>query len=135
MSWLIYALLSGFFIGFASFFRKMSSKTSGALGGFIIEGLVYGLLALLFLLFQQHKSSLVSHPLYSSLSALALFLGAFFLYKAFSLGALSLTNIIYLAVSLIIVLGISFVILKEPISIRQILGMILGIVAIFLIKS
>jgi hypothetical protein len=63
MTWLFYALLSGFFIGLASFFRKMASKTSGSLGGFLIEGLVYGMLTLLFFLFQQNKSKVVgSNP-------------------------------------------------------------------------
>src|SRR5579871_2069853 len=99
MNWLLYTLLGGFFIGFASFFRKMATKSSGSLGGFIIEGLVYGVLAFLFFLFQQNKSTLLLHPWYASLSAVALFLGAFFLYKAFSAGELSLTNIIYLTVS------------------------------------
>jgi uncharacterized membrane protein len=135
MSWLLYTLLSGLFIGFASFFRKMASKTSGSLGGFIIEGLVYGCITVLFFLFQQNKATLVSHPLYSTLSALALFGGAFFLYKAFSTGTLSLTNIIYLSVSLTVVVIISLVVLREPLSIKQIMGMVLGIIAIFLIKS
>ena len=135
MTWLIYALLSGSFIGLASVFRKLATKSSGSLGGFLIEGLVYGALALLFFLFQQNKSTLVAHPWYSSLSALALFLGAFFLYKAFSIGELSLTNIIYLAISLIVVLVVSLFFFKEALSIKQTAGLILGIIAIFLIKS
>jgi uncharacterized membrane protein len=135
MTWLLYALLSGLFIGFASFFRKMSTKSSGSLGGFVIEGLVYGVLALLFFLVQQNKSTLIAHPLYSTLSAIALFLGAFFLYKAFSAGALSLTNVLYLAVSLSVVLLISFVFLRESLSFKQMMGIAAGILAIFLLKS
>lgn len=135
MTWLIYALLSGCFIGLASFFRKMAIKTSGSLGGFIIEGLVYGILALLFLLMQQSKSSLLTNPLYASLSALALFFGAFFLYRAFSLGELALTNILYLTVSLGIVLLISLVFLREPLSLKQVVGILAGVLAIYLLKS
>ena len=135
MTWLLYALASGFFIGLASFFRKMATKTSGSLGGFLIEGLVYGLLALLFLLFQQNRSSLLAHPWYASLSALSLFFGAFFLYRAFSVGELSLTTIIYLTLSLSVVLLISLFFLKEPLSLKQGIGIIAGILAIFLLKS
>lgn len=135
MPWLLYTLLSGFFIGLASFFRKMATKSSGSLGGFLIEGLVYGILALLFLLLQKNKLSLLAHPWYSSLSALSLFFGAFFLYKAFSIGELSLTNIIYLTISISVVLLISLLFLKEPLSLKQGIGIIAGILAIFLLKS
>ena len=135
MSWLVYVILSGSFIGLASFFRKMATKSQGSLGGFIVEGLIYGVLALSFFLIQQHKLSLISHPWFAALSALSLFVGAFFLYKAFSIGELSLTNIIYLAISLSVVLVISLALLREPLTIKQILGIIAGIVAIFLIKS
>lgn len=135
MAWLIYVLLSGFFIGLASFFRKMATKSSGSLGGFLIEGLVYGIFALLFFLLQQNKSSLLAHPLFASLSAIALFFGAFFLYRAFSIGELSLTNIIYLAISLSVVLLVSLFFLKESLSLKQVIGILAGIAAIFLLKS
>lgn len=113
----------------------MATKSSGSLGGFVIEGLVYGVIALLFFLLQQNKSTLIAHPLYSSLSAIALFFGAFFLYKAFSAGQLSLTNVLYLTVALSVVLIISLFFLKESLSAKQILGIAAGILAIFLIKS
>ena len=134
MSWLLYALLSGLFIGSASFFRKMATKSSGPLGGFIIEGLVYGALMLALFLFQQNKSSLISNPWYAAGAAVSLFFGAFFLYRAFSVGELSLTVISYLVVSFIVVLLASFAFLKEPITLKQGLGIIIGIVAIFLLQ-
>lgn len=135
MTWFIYALLGGLFIGFATFFRKMSTKSSGALEGFLIEGLVYGILALLFFLFHQNKSALLAHPWFAAASAVSLFLGAFFLYKAFSAGALSTTNILYLTVSLGIVLLISLFFLRESLSLKQIMGVVVGVLAIFLLKG
>lgn len=135
MTWLIYTILSGFFIGFSFFFRKMAAKASGPLGGFIIEGIVYGVLMVIFFLFQQNKGAFFSNPWYASFSAIALFLGALFLYKALAIGELSLTNITYLAISLSVVLLISLFFLKESLSLKQILGIATGILAIFLLKS
>lgn len=133
--WLINTFLAGFFIGVSFFFRKLATKSSGSVNGFIIEGLVYGVLMVLFFLFQKNKSDLFNHPMYASFSAVFLFFGALFLYKALSLGKVTPVNIIYLMVSIAIVLILSMVFLKEHLDIKQLLGLILGVISIILIRS
>lgn len=133
MSWLIYTFLGGLFIGSSMFFRKMATKTSGSVGSFIIEGIVYGLLVLCLFLFQKNKVAIFSQPLYASLSAVALFIGAMSLYKALSMGKLSVTNVVYLVLSLAVVLILSLIFLREQLAVKQIIGLILAIAAIFLL--
>jgi uncharacterized membrane protein len=134
MNWFVYTMLGGLFIGGSLFFRKLATKASGSLGGFIIEGLVYGGLVVLFLLLQKNKGTFFTNPWYASVSAVSLFFGAMFLYKALSSGKLAVVNVLYLAISVATVFLLSMFVLKEHITIKQVLGFLFAIAAIFLLK-
>lgn len=135
MTWLLYTILSGTFIGFSFFFRKMATKAAGPTNSLIVEGLVYGLIIVGFFVLQKNKGDVFSNPWFAALSAASLFVGGMFLFKALEIGKLSVTNILYVSLSIATVLVLSFLFLKEQLAVKQIIGVVLAIIAVILLRS
>ena len=133
-TWLLYTIFSGIFIGSSFYFRKLAAKDVGSGSAFIIEGIVYGIIMLVFLLLQNNKPGLFNKPLYPTLSAFALFFGSMLLYKALPMGKLSVTTLLYIVLSAGTVILISLVLLKEQLTIKQIAGLVLAAIAVILMR-
>ncbi|MCS7064480.1 MAG: EamA family transporter [Methylacidiphilales bacterium] len=135
-TWILYALISMTFAGFTSVIAKIGLKDiSGELGLAVRTSFVF-LLIMGFTAFSVPASQLAAltahHFLWLGLSGLTTSLSWIFYYKALKDGEVSIIALIDKG-SMVVAILMAFLILKEPITLRTLLGaflMIAGLITI-----
>jgi transporter family protein len=124
-TWLIYALLAMFFAGLTSVLAKTGLKDISADLALVVRTtVVFGMVLINFLLWQEVKSvgQLSSRAIFFLvLSGLTTSFSWIFYYKAIKIGDVSMVASIDKG-SLLITLLLSFLILKEPVTPKLLIG-------------
>jgi len=134
-NWFVSAVLALLIYGFWGFFPKLAVSyisPQSALVYQVIGGMLVGVLALFLVGFRPD-----THPLgilFALLTGITGVLGTLFYYAAASRGNISIV-VSMTALYPVITICLAFFILHEPLTIRQVVGMIFAIAAIVLFSS
>ena len=134
-NWFVSALLALIIYGFWGFFPKLAVSyisPQSALVYQVAGGMLVGVLALFLVGFRPE-----SHPLgvlFAILTGVTGVLGTLFYYAAASRGNISIV-VSMTALYPLITICLAFFILREPLTFKQIIGMVFAIVAIILFSS
>jgi transporter family protein len=134
-NWFVSALLALIIYGFWGFFPKLAVSyisPQSALVYQVAGGMLVGALALFLVGFRPE-----SHPLgvlFAILTGITGVLGTLFYYAAASRGNISIV-VSMTALYPLITICLAFFILHEPLTFKQIIGMVFAIVAIILFSS
>lgn len=134
-SWLTYALISLVFYGFWGFFPKLSVREIDPMSALLYEivGACFIGLAVLASIGQglQFTAQGFWFAFFTGVSGMV---GTLFFFKAAKHGPISVV-VSLTALYPLIAISLAAIFLKEPITLRQLLGMGLALVAIFLMSS
>ncbi len=133
--WIIYALISLILYGFWGFFPKLSVREIDPMSALLYETIGALLVGLVLLLGIGPKLQFTNSGFwFAFFTGVSGMVGTLFFFKAAKDGPISLVVSLTALYPLItIILGAFF--LKEPLSMRQIAGMGLALMAIFLMSS
>ncbi len=133
--WMIYALLSLVIYGFWGFFPKLAVEHIRPLSALVYEvagAILVGLCCLVAVGFKPD-----THPkgiIFAMLTGIAGMLGTLFFFAAAGKGKISVVVSMTALYPLITIL-LAALILKEPITVKQVFGMLFAMLAIFLFTS
>lgn len=139
MAWLGFALITAFLYGIYSFFTKLVSgtKLNYALAGIIIQ-FVATLIAFLWLLSFKARGMKIEIPqigvLFALLGGLAIGTSIFFVFRAYSLGNVSVVAPIILAGSIAVASILGVIFLHEKVTLNILIAYILAGISIFLLS-
>ena len=134
-TWILYALLSAFFAALTALFAKLglkdvNSDLATAIRTVIILVMTWGIV---FFKGVHHVGNLTKNNwIFLVLSALATGMSWLFYYRALQLGKVSEVTVIDKS-SLVLTMILAFIFLKEPVTLKLILGSLLVIGGIFII--
>jgi bacterial/archaeal transporter family protein len=134
-SWVSWSILALVVWGIWGFLPKLATKYMAAQSIIIYEvlgGLCIGLVCLYFAGMRPE-----THPkgiLYASLTGIAGLLGGFFYLLAVAKGKVSVV-VTMTALYPIITIGLAALMLKEPVTLKQGLGMVLAVISIILLAT
>lgn len=136
--WKYYALLSAFFAAATAILAKMgikgiSGNLATAIRTVIIVLMAWGII-LMTGEFKEIKNLSRNNILFLALSGLATGLSWIFYFKALETGSVSKVAPID-KLSVAIAMGLSFIILKEPVEIKTVIGGVLIVAGTFVITS
>ncbi len=135
MNTIILSIITGLGFGTALFFRKLSLQQIG-MNGFVIEAIVEAILALIFvpLLFHSQFAQLSSKPLgvmYGVLAGLVITIGVIAYVLAIKNGTLT-PSVVGPILAALTASTLALIILREPVSIPKLFGMILAMVGLYI---
>jgi transporter family protein len=134
-NWLLSALLAMIIYGFWGFFPKIAVSYISPQSALVYEvagAILVGLITLFFINFQPQ-----SHPkgiLFAMLTGIAGMTGTFFFFAAAQKGKISIVVGLTALYPLITVI-LAVIFLREPLTLKQIIGLILAIGAILLLST
>ncbi|MGP3667711.1 MAG: EamA family transporter [Candidatus Bathyarchaeota archaeon] len=135
MNWLILTILTVLFWGFWAFLIKLASEQLGWLQVFIIINTVYLAVTLALYLWFKPQLTIPLSPLICIVTAGLLgSIGTILFYTALQVGKASLI-VPVTALYPVVTVALSLLILHETVTFKQILGIILAMLAILLISS
>jgi transporter family protein len=134
-NWYVSSLLALFIFGFWGFFPKLAVSyinPQSALVYQVAGGALVGVVVLPLVGFKPEIQPL--GILYALLTGITGVLGTFFYYSAASQGNISVV-VTLTALYPVITIGLAFFLLHEPLTVRQMVGMLFALVAIVLFSS
>ncbi len=134
-TWLLYSILALIIYGFWGFFPKLAVNYIRPMSALIYEvsgALVVGICCLLFVDFRPDFNP--RGVLFAVLTGICGMLGTLFFFAAASKGKISVV-VSLTALYPLITIFLAAVFLKESLSVKQIIGMVFALVAIYLLSS
>lgn len=131
---ILFSFITLFFWGFWGFFPKLATKNISPMSGMVYEIIgvvIVGVVVLFMVNFQPEVNT--KGIVYSILTGLFGTIGTIFFFYAFSTGKTT-SVILTTAMYPVITLFLAFVILREPITLKQGIGMIFSLIALILIN-
>ncbi len=136
--WIVYAFLSMFFAGFTSVVAKTGLSGISSELGLTIRTLFVSILILIFAFLyvplKEFETITYSNLIGLGVSATATALSWIFFYKAIKVGDIATVSLIDKG-SILIAIFLAWLILKEPISLRVAMGMVLIMSGILIISN
>ena len=131
--WLAYALAAVLAWGVWGYLSKVIVDEVGAVPTFIVLGIASGVVSLVVLAFRGLPPVMPRLPLYAS-AGLLYGLGGFLFYLAMERGRAS--AVVPISAQYVVVAAIlAFVLLREPLTARRVLGVVTGVGAIVLLAG
>jgi len=134
----ILAIIGGVFLGGAYFYRKKSTETLSGLQAFNAESLSFSIIVCVYLVLSGNLSQswsdmlAIRYPIYSSILVLGAVLMIFLSVKH---GGLAVSATLYTLTSLIVTIALSHFLLGESFSTNKLVGVVLALLAIYLLRS